>query len=283
MTLLCRDDEDIVGHSIAYHLAQGVDFIIATDNASVDRTPDILRGFERAGKLKLIHEPGRNFDQDRWVTRMARMAAAEYGAEWVINSDTDEFWLSTKSSLRDALLSFGPDVQALAVRRYDLIPPAGDGWAPFFESMTVRAIRPASRKADPRMWKVCHRGFADVSVVFGNHNVRRGEVRINPLHDHPLEILHFPIRSMAQFELRLRQGAEAVQANERLSDGFAQHWSNPYRDYVLTGRMAELYANKTMSDDRIAAGLASGTLEVDTRVRDALRQINDPVMRSRGS
>jgi hypothetical protein len=44
MTLLCRDEEDIVGYNIAYHLAQGVDFVIATDNASQDRTPRCWSG-----------------------------------------------------------------------------------------------------------------------------------------------------------------------------------------------------------------------------------------------
>jgi hypothetical protein len=45
MTLLCRDEEDIIGYNIAYHLAQGVDFVIVTDNASRDRTPRLLERF----------------------------------------------------------------------------------------------------------------------------------------------------------------------------------------------------------------------------------------------
>ena len=48
MTLLCRDEEDIIGYNIAYHLAQGVDFVIATDNASRDRTPLVLSSRSRA-------------------------------------------------------------------------------------------------------------------------------------------------------------------------------------------------------------------------------------------
>src|SRR6185312_15502840 len=96
MTLLCRDEEDIVGYNIAYHLAQGIDFVIATDNASQDRTPLLLERFARQGKLHLIRQPSLTHDQAIWVTRMARMAARRFDADWVINNDADEFWLSSK-------------------------------------------------------------------------------------------------------------------------------------------------------------------------------------------
>ena len=38
MTLLVRDEEDIVEDHLIYHLNQGVDFVVATDNRSVDGT-----------------------------------------------------------------------------------------------------------------------------------------------------------------------------------------------------------------------------------------------------
>ena len=103
MTLLVRNEADIVRTNIAYHLAQGVDFILATDNLSQDGTPDILGEYERAGVLKLFSERDDTYAQHIWVTRMARLAYAEFGADWVINNDTDEFWCSEHGNLRQVL------------------------------------------------------------------------------------------------------------------------------------------------------------------------------------
>ncbi len=41
MTLLARNEADVVDAQIAFHLHAGVDFVIATDNASTDDTADL--------------------------------------------------------------------------------------------------------------------------------------------------------------------------------------------------------------------------------------------------
>ncbi|HEY6076871.1 MAG TPA: glycosyltransferase family 2 protein, partial [Gaiella sp.] len=67
MTLLARNEADIVDAQIAFHLHAGVDFVIATDNGSDDGTVEILERYERAGYLRLLHEGGNDMRQSEWV------------------------------------------------------------------------------------------------------------------------------------------------------------------------------------------------------------------------
>ena len=75
MTLLVRDEQDIVRENLDFHLAQGVDQVIVTDNGSEDATAEILREYESRGVVRLLFEPSDDYSQGRWVTRMARLAA----------------------------------------------------------------------------------------------------------------------------------------------------------------------------------------------------------------
>jgi len=276
MTLLCRDEEDIVGYNIAYHLAQGVDFVIATDNASRDRTPAVLQRFERQGKLKLIREPRLTHDQGVWVTRMARMAASRYGADWVINNDADEFWFSLDGTLRAALAAIPRDAVCLAVPEFDMVPPR-DAAGAFFEMMLVRLADSKSVHGMRLASKACHRGYADIRVADGNHFVKRRGKRLVELSNHPLQILHFPLRSAAQLERKIRQGAEALQANTRVGPATGGHWQRLYQSHFIDGRLGDYYSECAYTPEQIAAGLESGTLIAETRIRDALRRI-DPAL-----
>ena len=89
MTLLVRDSEALLRENLEFHLQQGVDHFIITDNRSTDGTSRIIEEYAAAGLAERIWEPEDTFSQGRWVTRMARRAAMA-GADWIINSDDDE-------------------------------------------------------------------------------------------------------------------------------------------------------------------------------------------------
>ena len=118
-------------------------FRVATDNASSDGTTEILERYERAGVLRLIREPADDMRQDEWVTGMARLAATEHGADWVINSDADEFWWPRGGSLKDVLATV-PDRFGVVRGCWRHFLPRPDDGAFFAERMTVRLATPAA-------------------------------------------------------------------------------------------------------------------------------------------
>jgi len=71
MTVLARDDADIIAANMDFHFAMGVDHIIVTNNRSAHGTREIVLDYVRRGVATLIDELDDDYDQGAWVTRMA--------------------------------------------------------------------------------------------------------------------------------------------------------------------------------------------------------------------
>jgi hypothetical protein len=271
MTLLVRDEADVVDAQIAFHLHAGVDFVVATDNGSVDGTRDILERYRDAGRLHLIDEPAQPVRQDEWVTRMARLAATDFGADWVLNSDADEFWWPRGGRLKDVLATV-PERWGVVRGCWRHFLPRPDDGAFFAERMTVRLTRPAfpgdKRTIYHAHQKVAHRANPDVYIPMGNHDAEADG--LEPLRNwHPIEVLHFSFRSQAHAERKSRGRWVRPPGDEQ-----------PLHELRLeeageAGMVAELFEPMVVGDEALARGLADGTLELDTRLRDALRAIRD--------
>lgn len=271
MTLLCRNEADIVRANIEYHLAQGADFVIATDNGSTDGTVDILEEYRRAGVLRLIHEPEDDYSQARWVTRMARQAQAEHGADWVINNDADEFWWPAEGDLKTGLGALEPGAGLVVAERSNFVPrpPSPTSVAPFYERMIVRERASLNAVRAPLPPKVCHRAEPDVDVEQGNHGV--SSARLGPASvRQPMLIFHFPLRSFPQFELKIQRGDAALERNTSLPRGFNITW-RVLCEELRAGRLRDYYEKQVLADDVVEESIRSGELIRDTRLRDFLQ------------
>ena len=274
MTLLARDEIDVVDAWLAFHLNAGADLVIATDNRSQDGTTEVLEEYARSGQVHLIREPGEDLRQDEWVTRMARLAATEYGADWVINSDADEFWWPRGASLGEVLAGVPPRYGTVGAFLRVFCPRPGDEG--FAERMTVRfsALAPINDPASlyKPIRKVIHRGHAEIRVSRGNHALI--DSPFAPLRGwFPIECFHFPLRSEAQCAHKAKLQGEA----------FSRHIARPPTAYhaemfsaLGSGRIDEYYEALVVSDEELERGVADGRLVVDTRLRDALAQLRDP-------
>jgi Glycosyl transferase family 2 len=270
MTLLARDEADIVDEQIKFHLNAGVDFVIATDNLSQDGTTEILESYAKAGQLHLIREDGEYLQQAEWITRMGRLAATEFGADWVIHSDADEFWWPRGDSLKEVLASIPSRYGIVRALLRHFVPRPEDG-SSFAERMTVRMSTSAPIN-DPRSLfrpnlKIIHRADPTVNVSIGAQ--RLIDSPFVPLRGwYPIEFFHFPVRSLEQCERKY--------SHQQTGPG---QTPSPYYDRVRSlieeGRLEEVYAPLVVDDEALEQGLEQGSLVVDTRLRDALRALRD--------
>jgi hypothetical protein len=267
MTLLARDEADIIDAQIAFHLNAGVDFVVATDHASSDGTTEILRRWERDGYVRLIRRAG-DYREAEWRTQMARVAAAELDADWVFASDADEFWWPRGESLSDVLAAI-PKRYGVVRAFWRVFVPRPDDGSFFAERMTARLTTVAPINDPLSQWrpnaKVLHRGRADVTVTRGNHAVTGSD--LVPLRGwYPIEVLHFPHRTKAQFERKASVYASTVGVRFHEAHRVAH-------DAAAVGRSEEAYESLVVDDDELERGLAEGSLVRDERLRDALRTL----------
>src|SRR5271170_1327841 len=137
MTLLVRNEADIIETNLDYHLAQGVDFVIVTDHGSSDETIELLRPYEQSGVAEVLRDDGDEHHQSVRVTRMARLALSRHAADWVINNDADEFWWPLSGSLRDVFASIPAGYGQIEVQRCNFLPQPGST-TPFYSRLLYR-------------------------------------------------------------------------------------------------------------------------------------------------
>jgi len=275
MTLLIRDNADTLRENLEYHFKQGVDFVIATDNLSVDDSKSILMEYQRQGRLHYIYEPSDTFNQAKWVTRMARMASWRFGADWVINNDADEFWWPKKGQTLKALfLNLPKGINVVEAYRNNFLYCSDEPEElPFYRRMTYRELCSSNAMGERLPSKLAHIARPWAKVGFGNHSVWRiGRVkRVCDL----IEIFHYPIRSRAQIIEKISKGGSALQRQDKLNDGVATTWKALYRELKQHGSIDTYIAENSYTQSDLGAGVSDGTLCKDLRLHDYLTELND--------
>lgn len=99
VTLMVRDEVDVIAAMIEHTLDQQPDIMIVTDNGSVDGTTEVLQRYADLSLIELQHDPAHRKQQHSVVTAMARRARSEFAADWVVNADADEFWVPQDKGL----------------------------------------------------------------------------------------------------------------------------------------------------------------------------------------
>jgi hypothetical protein len=269
MTLLVRDLDDIVGANLRYHLGRGVDHVIVTDNGSVDRTRAMLEDFVRTGRVTVIDEPQDDYDQPAWVTRMAR-AAAEMGADWVINNDADEMWWPLDGDLKSTLERVAPETGSVIVPRMNMLPLRRLRGHPF-ERMVVGDTASVNGLGERLPGKAAHRAVLDVEVRPGNHRVASPSLG-PPAATKELMIFHYPHRSYKQLERKIALGGAAVARNTTAPPSAFDVWRELY-ERRRAGTLRAWYDALPHGDDpAVEEWIASGDAVRDERLAVYLRR-----------
>jgi hypothetical protein len=274
VTVMVRDEIDIIAPMIEHHLAQGADLIIVTDNGSVDGTAEALQDYAALGLVELHHDPVHRKQQHSVVTQMARRAYTVHGADWVINADADEFWAAVDKSLtmRQALESIPTALNAFTAPVTNMVgPPAVRGggvdrllWR---DHRTTEQLQDIGIFAQPTDNAV-HRGDPEVVVAQGNHFVSLHS-RGAPAPEFALEVLHLPWRSWGQFEAKVVNAGRGYEASPDLRPSKNHHGMADFRRYQA-GRLESAYLLRQPLLDGLAEGQLQGFFDKDTWLRDYL-------------
>jgi glycosyltransferase involved in cell wall biosynthesis len=240
MTLLIRDEVDIILEWLEFH-REKVDMMVITDNGSVDGTRENIDAFARKYPdypVTVIDEPAHNFAQNQWVDRMIVLARTR-GADWIANSDADEFWYC---DFRELAGNAPADVAQIRVMSRLYVPTAKDN--PQAESVQqrlpwriVRARNETERLCMPAWHKIFHRAAGWRANVLGNHAAEfepGAKILEAPA---PSHIKHYPNRTWAQYRRKYIQGGEAY-TRSPLPQAYGFHWRERYSAYCNGGIVA---------------------------------------------
>jgi glycosyl transferase family 2 len=267
LTLVIRDEEDIIKENLDYHLAAGVDFVMIADHQCCDRTMDIVRDYERQGYASVQSQPEPGYYQGRWLTQMAKEAFERHAADWIIPGDADEFWwVENGGTLKQALEPVPASVPALGAARHNFVARSGQNGAGFLASMTFREVSSLNALGARLPGKVCFRARRDLIVRQGSHAlIVNGEV-VKPATTANLTILHFPIRTKEQFVARVKVHGEAYRQTDLPPDiGAAKR---RLYDLLKEDGLKAYLGEKMLSDNDLTAAVGRGEAVEDTRLRD---------------
>ena len=257
MTLLVRDEVDIIETNIKYHLSQGVDIIVVMDNGSTDGTVDVLEKYKKLGKVDYIINKESGFLQDKWVSNLIAIAIDKYKADFVINSDADEFWVPKYFNLKTmVLVESDNDVIAVPVRNY--LPPQDMRKKNFnllnfeyFINKTVGVPADYRNREINDLWLYRYSDKLITSkkirkIGFGNDTIKyRGKI-VSTLTS-AIDIYHFPIRSWKHFETKVKNGGRSIMQNPSKDMGMGWQWRSWYKIY-RQGKLKEQYKVQTLKN-----------------------------------
>ncbi len=277
MTLVVKNEEDIIEQNIRFHCAMGCDGFIVSSHNSTDRTDEILERLKQEGLvLEVIKRTSPNHQHGIWVGEMVQIAKKKYHADWVINADADEFYYSNSLDLKRSILQ-SEGGNALWVDSIFIFPEDRKDWlnsAYFvtrpFQKFEADALGITNNPlyeefiGSQGCTKVIHKTRGFVRISDGNHDVFMSHRK--KIHSADIRLYHYHIRSYLGWEQKVARWADSVFLLPENQGEHMKHMVNLYKSGKLREEFEKKYGDK-MREFLMEQGVVS----IDPSVRNFLK------------
>lgn len=257
MTLLVRNEADIVADNIIYHARKGVDGFVVMDNGSTDGTLEILESLKLNYQIVVINNPAGIYQQSKWMTRLAKIARNTFKADFVISNDADEFWMLDEGLKYSDVLDKGDSV--VTVNRVNSVFTE-DIFLPYYsyKDACYRVKQPIQYSIDdqlnnknicmqlvPISPKVIVSPKGLIRIKGGNHRAKHMNV-FGKRFEKKITVIHFPIRSYAGFLSNIENRSRLLEKGASMGYHY-KRWVEFYRK----GELEEEFQRMTLKKENI--------------------------------
>lgn len=273
MTLVVKNEEDIIERNIRFHCAMGCDGFIVSSHNCTDRTDEILEKLKKEGLvLEIIKRTSPNHQLNVWVAEMVDIATKKYKAKWMINADADEFYYSKSLNLKESIRKCSAEkANVLWVDSLFLFPDDRANFleCPYFVTNPFTKYRAEQLKLKPEEFdlfigsqgctKVIHKTSGNPKPQKGNHSIIINNPVIIEAAD--IKLFHYHVKNYAMYEAKVLRWKDSVKYKPK---GEGEHLKEMVRLYD-SGKLREDYDAKygeKMREFLIREGVVTRDLSV---------------------
>ena len=285
MTILVKDEIDIIEANIRTHAKLGIDAFVVMDNNSSDGTREKLDELSKEFEMTIIDEKGL-YNQSKWMKRLATTAKNKYNPRWVINNDADEFWIPKDNRTLKEILSVTKGA-VLTCQRYNMVLDESVSKGNFFDA-EYHVHNPVFYRKETQLTqdypsivlsKIGPKVITDPKGLLiirgGNHKALhlrnlwdywRNYDKIKRFPD--IEVFHYVIRSWEQFEKHIKIRKRLLEDKKHVRMGpHYRRWVKLYNE----GRLKEEFENRIVfKNDAMEVFKRYGIVQKDTRIKDII-------------
>ncbi|NOY17350.1 MAG: hypothetical protein GXP23_10570 [Gammaproteobacteria bacterium] len=243
-----RDEVELIGANIDYHLSIGFEGIVVADIFSSDGTGEKLESYKDNPRVSVIKAPSQDWKVFDWREVLVEIAKEIYQPDFISHIDPDDFLYSPAHDCLD----FGAfDHDQLTIKRFncvsgltqDFVLPTCMRGMDQFDVVKHPAASAFLQKgsAEPAVWLFTHiapklicRSDAVARFIGGSHSaVDQYDQELQGTTSDSLAFIHFPLTTYKRFLRKVNNLNDHLinLLEERTEEAYAYHWKRWCRLY----------------------------------------------------